>query len=200
MARDLDQGRLDQARVVLDELIRWHVVRAAAEHAVDEGVAQILDMLQRLRDVQRQGVVTIDAVGPEMGAAVIVLGDLDHRLGRHAADPGAGGSRLPAIDEDEGFAGPPHLRHGAQAGGAGADDGDVDAALGHGVSFAWAGGMCGYRSSGLWAVGSGRPSGARSAFRGGLAAGGWRLAAGGCYNPPFFNHSASRTREIPWTQ
>ena len=67
-----------------------------------------------------------------MGAAVVILGDLDHGLGRHAADPGAGGSGLAAVDQDKGLAGPADLAHGVEPGGAGADDGDIDVSFFHG--------------------------------------------------------------------
>jgi hypothetical protein len=67
-----------------------------------------------------------------MGALVEVLGDLDQGLGGHAADPGAGGAGLPAIDEDEGLAGPADLAHGVEAGGPGANDGDINESFFHG--------------------------------------------------------------------
>jgi hypothetical protein len=99
LSGDLDQGRLDEAGIVLDEDVLRHVVGAAAQDAIHEGVAQILNVLQRLRDIQGHTLVPVDAVFAQMRPPMIVLGDLNHGLGRHAADPRTGGARLAPIDQ-----------------------------------------------------------------------------------------------------
>ncbi len=131
LSGDVQQGGLDEPGVILEEEVRRHIVGGVAQHPVDEGVPQILDVLHRLGDVQRHLLMSVDAVLPQVGSAVVVLRDLDHGLGRHAADAGAGGAGLAAVDEHKGLLGPADLTHGVETGSAGPDDGDVDVSLFH---------------------------------------------------------------------
>lgn len=101
LAGCLDQGRLEQARMVLDEDIRWELGRAAAHHALDEAVAQFLHVLHRLGDIEAEPFVAVDAELPEMRPAVVRLGDVDHHLGRHAADARTRRPGRAAVDQHE---------------------------------------------------------------------------------------------------
>ena len=118
LSRHLQQGGFEESCVVLDKAVRGHVVGGVAEHPVDEGVPQVLDVFHDLFAVAGQLPVSVHAVFAQLHPAVIVLRHLDHGLGGHTADPGADGSRLAAVDEYEGFAGTADLADGIETGGA----------------------------------------------------------------------------------
>ena len=112
------------AGITLDQLV-VEMVRGAAKHAIDEGIAQVAHMLHHLFVIDAQPIAAHDAFTLENVATVKIFRHLNEGLGRHAAHPRAGGAQLAAVDQHEGFAGPAHLPHGIEPGRSGADDGDV---------------------------------------------------------------------------
>jgi len=83
-------------------------------------------MLHRLGGIEAEPFVAVDAELPEMRPAVVLLGNMDHHLGRHAADACTGRAGRAAVDQHEGTHGLARLGHGIEAGAAGTDDDDVD--------------------------------------------------------------------------
>ena len=132
----LDQCRLDEVGILLDELVA-QIIGAVAEHPIDEGIAQVLDVLHDITQVQGQFLMPVHPVAAQGGTAVVILGDLDQGLGRHATDPGTGSPGLAAVDEGKGTAGPAGLAHGVEPGSAGSNDGDIHGSFLHGFLQIW---------------------------------------------------------------
>ena len=79
LVRCLEYVRLNEARVILDQFV-VHGVGAMGQHAVHEGVAEVLDILQGLGNVECHIFVPADAEPVEYLSAVELLGNLDDRL------------------------------------------------------------------------------------------------------------------------
>ncbi len=128
---DLQQVGCEEPGIAGDEVLFRQLVGAVGEHPVDEGIAQILHVLHGLGEAEVQVLVALDAITVEHVAAVKVFGDLDYRLGRHAAHARAGGAQGAAIDQHKGLARGAYLAQGIQPGAAGPYDGDIDLAFCH---------------------------------------------------------------------
>jgi hypothetical protein len=121
----------EEPGIAFDEYLITHVGGTVADHPVDEGIAQILHMAHGLFTIQGERLVSFHPVASKNAAAVEILGDLNQRLGRHAADPGAGGALFAAIDQNKAFSGGLDPTQGIESGTAGADYGDINISLFH---------------------------------------------------------------------
>ena len=121
----------DEAGITFDEHTLGHLVGAVGDHALDEHIAQVLHVFHCFAEVQAQAFVTLQAEALEHATAMKVLGDLNHGLGGHAADTGAGRPQLAAVDQNDGFSRWPDPAHGVQTGAARADDCDIYLAFFH---------------------------------------------------------------------
>jgi len=94
--------------------------------AAHELVAQPAHAPQHRGDVGLQPLGTGDAELREAATAMIGVGRLDQGLRGHAADARADGPPWAVVDDDEALRAPAHLPKRREAGGAGADDDDVE--------------------------------------------------------------------------
>ena len=81
---------------------------------------------QPQRRVEPEAATPADAFSHKRPSAMKVVGDLDQRLGRHAARAGARRAVGSAVDQDEAFPGLAQLRDRGKTRGTRPDDGDVD--------------------------------------------------------------------------
>ena len=131
MVVDLQRARAGKARVALQAVLGGDGFHGL-EHETDEAVAFALHARHHGRAVDPH-LTGVHAERTGRVQRVRRVGRGDQELARHAADPGAGGAVVRALDHHGARA----LRFcraiGGHAGGAGADDGDIHIQLFHGA-------------------------------------------------------------------
>ena len=125
MIVELQRAVIDKAGVAEDAILSGHRIDAF-QHEADEPIALALDSFHDRAAIGTDGAVELQAeLRPARDGVCGVCGG-NQELAGHAAHAGAGRAMDAAFDQDGAFASRGRGAIRSQAGGPGADDGDID--------------------------------------------------------------------------
>jgi len=83
-------------------------------------------VLHGVGPVGGQRLATLYSLAVKNLSPMQIMRNLNKRFGRHAAHSGTGRSQFATVDEHKRFFGPTNLRHSAETGCSGAQDGNIN--------------------------------------------------------------------------